>query len=139
MASVVVPKSYLVLQKDVSSDFEVPLHTGKQIQPLQQNVLHTHTVDKTKPEGEKHASWQRCEVTCISKSYAHTHHKNLTFILRYLCFNLFNKEAKRQIRLTRYPASLDSKEKEGGKNAQKCSSGSALLLVFSFEKEALLS
>lgn len=31
MASVVVPKSYLVLQKDVSSDFEVPLHTGKQI------------------------------------------------------------------------------------------------------------
>lgn len=94
-----------------------------------------HVVAKTKPESEKHATWQRYEVIYKSKSYmyARSHHKNLIFMLRFLCFNLFNIEAERQTQLARYPTALESKERK--KKAQTCSCISVWLLVFGFEKE----
>lgn len=95
-----------------------------------------HVVAKTKPESEKHATWQRYEVIYKSKSYmyARSHHKNLIFMLRFLCFNLFNIEAERQTQLARYPTALESKERKK-KKAQTCSCISVWLLVFGFEKE----
>lgn len=73
-----------------------------------------HIVAKTKQESEKHATWQRYEVIYISKSYmyARSHHKNLIFMLRFLCFNLFSIEAERQTQLARYPAAPESKERK---------------------------